>query len=68
MDDELKPEDKHMHELEQLTVLNLYCKFLRENVMFEGEPELVDEKIRELAWGLYGIFRKLKVDFPVKDY
>lgn len=44
------------HEQTEIRVKTLFFRYLKENVPFEGQQDLVNDKILELTLGLYEIW------------
>lgn len=48
-----------MNEQQELKIKNALCAFIRENFVLEGQKDMVDDKIRNLANGLFVLFQDL---------
>lgn len=49
---------------EEAEVKNILVGFLRSNVVLEGEPHLVDIRVRDIAVDLYDLIRRLTKRYP----
>lgn len=51
-----------MNEQEELKIKNELLKFIKSNFVYEGDPELVENKVYDLTDKLYTMFRKFRGD------
>lgn len=51
---------KELPERVELDLKNAIFRQIRDNIIFEGDTELIDEKIREITLEIYRLFLLLK--------